>query len=84
MRLWWDGGAPVSMAGYSGPTPHSLRISAVYTPPEQRRRGYASAVTAAISQEVLDRGCQFCTLYTDLGNPTSNHIYQDDRVQAGG
>lgn len=77
MRLWWDEGEPVSMAGYAGATPHSRRIGAVYTPPERRKRGYASAVTAAVSQEVLDRGCQFCTLYTDLGNPTSNHIYQE-------
>jgi hypothetical protein len=75
-RLWYDGGQPVSFAGYGGPTPHSMRIGPVYTPPEQRGRGYASACVAALSQELLDRGKRFCTLFTDLSNPTSNHIYQ--------
>ena len=49
----------------------------MYTPPERRRRGYASALVAALSQEQLDAGKEFCFLYTDLANPTSNKIYQD-------
>mgnify|MGYP001311860438 CR=1 FL=1 len=77
LYLWVDGGHPVSMAGTTGPTPHGIRIGAVYTPPEYRKRGYASACVAAVSQVMLDGGRQFCFLYTDLGNPTSNHIYQD-------
>jgi len=48
----------------------------VYTPPEFRGRGYASALVAALSQAMLDAGYHFCTLFTDLANPTSNHIYQ--------
>lgn len=74
--LWEDGGRPVSMASYGGPTPNSLRIGPVYTPPELRGRGYASACTAAASQYILDRGKTFATLFTDLSNPTTNHIYQ--------
>jgi len=31
---------------------------------------------AALSEMLLDRGYQFCFLYTDLANPTSNRIYQ--------
>jgi predicted GNAT family acetyltransferase len=73
----WDDGAPVSMAGVAGPTPHGIRIGAVYTPPAHRRRGYASALVAAVSQRQLDMGRSFCFLYTDLSNPTSNHIYQE-------
>ena len=30
----------------------------------------------ALSQLLLDQGRQFCFLYTDLSNPTSNKIYQ--------
>jgi len=75
LYLWEDGG-PVAMAGVSGPTPNGIRISAVYTPPERRRRGYASACVAAVSQIQLDAGRRFCFLFTDLANPTSNHIYQ--------
>lgn len=76
LRIWEVDGKPVSMAGYAGPTPHGIRIGAVYTPPDQRKHGYASAVTAGLSQYLLDQGNQFCFLFTDLLNPTSNHIYQ--------
>jgi hypothetical protein len=74
--LWEAEGRPVSMVGYSGVTPHGVRIGAVYTPPPLRGRGYASATVAALSQRLLDSGRRFCFLYTDLANPTSNHIYQ--------
>lgn len=76
LMIWEIGGTPVSMAGYSGPTPHGIRVGAVYTPPEQRRKGYASACTAHLSRYLLDRDFEFCFLFTDLLNPTSNHIYQ--------
>ena len=72
--LWEDGG-PVSLAGWGGETPNGVRISPVYTPPEHRRRGYASALTAAVSSDQLTTGRRFCFLYTDLANPTSNRIY---------
>jgi predicted GNAT family acetyltransferase len=74
--LWEDGGEPVSFAGFGGRTPNGIRIGPVYTPPELRGRGYASALTAAITQRLLDEGRRFCFLFTDLGNPTSNSIYQ--------
>lgn len=66
----------VSMVGAAGPTPSGIRIVAVYTPPEHRRRGYASAAVAELTQRLLDDGHSFCTLFTDLANPTSNKIYQ--------
>lgn len=74
--LWEDGGRPVSVAASAGPTPNGIRIGPVYTPPEHRRRGYASAATAAASQIELDKGRRFIFLFTDLSNPTSNKIYQ--------
>ncbi len=74
--LWEDAGQTVSMAGYSGPTIHGIRINSVYTPPGLRGRGYASACVAALSQLQLDNGRRFCFLFTDLRNPTSNKIYQ--------
>jgi predicted GNAT family acetyltransferase len=72
----WDDDQPVTLACYSGPTPHGMRIGPVYTPPEHRRRGYASACVAAISQWLLEHGWRFCFLFTNLSNPTANHIYQ--------
>lgn len=74
--VWELDGALVSMAASRGPTPNGIRISWVYTPPELRGRGYASAVVAALSQRELDAGRRFCFLFTDLANPTSNKIYQ--------
>jgi uncharacterized protein len=72
----WEDGDVVSLAGYGGLTPNGIRIGPVYTPPELRGRGYGSAVTAAITQQLLDGGRRFCFLFTDLANPTSNSIYQ--------
>jgi predicted GNAT family acetyltransferase len=79
--LWEDAGEPVSIAGWGGPTPNGIRIGPVYTPPELRGYGYATALTAELSQRLLDGslfagGRRFCFLYTDLGNPTSNAIYE--------
>ncbi|HMO59925.1 MAG TPA: GNAT family N-acetyltransferase [Roseiflexaceae bacterium] len=75
--LWlWEDGEPVSMAGYSGPTANGVRIAAVYTPPAFRRRGYASACVAGLSRRVIADGRHYCFLFTDLANPTANHIYQ--------
>jgi hypothetical protein len=73
-RLWEDGGA-VSLCGYSGPTPGGIRVGPVYTPPEHRRRGYATILVAELSRWLLGRGHRACYLYTDLSNPTSNAIY---------
>ena len=71
----WDDGEPRSLAGFGSPTPNGMRVGPVYTPPELRGRGYASALTAAVTEHVLaDR--LFCFLSTDLANPTSNSIYQ--------
>jgi GNAT superfamily N-acetyltransferase len=75
--LWEDEDRPVSLTGFGGPTPNGIRITHVYTPPELRGRGYASALVAHVSQAQLDAGRRFCFLYTDLANPTSNKIYVD-------
>jgi predicted GNAT family acetyltransferase len=72
----WEHDGPVSLAGYGGPTPNGIRIGPVYTPPEFRGRGYASALVAELSSSLLAEGRQFCFLYTDLANPTSNKIYE--------
>ncbi len=72
----WEDSEPVALAGRTRPTPHGYVIGPVYTPPEARRKGYATALTAALSQLLLDTGKQFTALFTNLANPTSNSIYQ--------
>ncbi|MGH3008170.1 MAG: GNAT family N-acetyltransferase [Gaiellaceae bacterium] len=79
--LWEDGGTAVSLAGWGGATPNGIRVGPVYTPPELRGRGYATALTTELSHRLLDGrlgpgGRRFCFLYTDLANPTSNAIYE--------
>ena len=74
IHLWC---APESrtMAASVRPTSRAVAIGGVYTPPEWRRRGYATACVAALSELLLQRGFERCVLYTDLSNPTSNSIY---------
>lgn len=76
-RFWlWNDPDPVSLAGFECSMPSGARIGSVYTPPEHRGKGYASANVAALSQRLLDGDRKFCCLFTDLANPTSNGIYQ--------
>jgi len=75
MYLWESSGQPVSMVGKGRPTDHGMSIGPVYTPPELRRQGYATTCVAEVCREILRSGYDFCTLYTDLSNPTSNSIY---------
>jgi hypothetical protein len=76
LLLWERNGLTVSMAAVARKLPHGVAISQVYTPPEHRRHGYATACVAVLSQQQLDAGQQYCCLYTDLANATSNGIYQ--------
>jgi hypothetical protein len=74
--VWEVKGEVVSLSGYGGPTPNGARIGPVYTPPDVRGHGYATALVAAQTQWLLDHGRRFCFLFTDLANPTSNAIYE--------
>ncbi|HXH87094.1 MAG TPA: GNAT family N-acetyltransferase [Gaiellaceae bacterium] len=73
--LWEVEGEPVSCAAFGSSTPSGTRIGPVYTPPEHRGHGYASAVTAHVSTDRLAAGRRFCFLHTNLANPTANKIY---------
>jgi GNAT superfamily N-acetyltransferase len=74
LRVWDHAG----LASYAGFGEHEdvARIAPVFTPPERRRRGYASALVAALSSELLASGKRALFLTTDLANPTSNAIYE--------
>ena len=74
--FWLDeSGERVHLTGATPPSYGVARVGPVYTPPEQRRKGYAGAAVAQVSQLLLDQGARVC-LYTDQANPTSNGIYQ--------
>lgn len=72
----WEDGQPVSLAGRTPQVAGQVRVGPVFTPAELRGRGFAGAVTAAVSQAALATGAEEVLLYTDLDNPTSNALYQ--------
>lgn len=74
--FWVHEGQVVSMALRVRDTPEGAIISYVYTPPDLRCRGYATALVARLSQHCIDSGKDYCMLFTDLANPTSNSIYR--------
>jgi len=75
--LWEDtAGTAVSIAARNRTAAGVARGAPVYTPPEQRRHGYGTAVTAACTRDALDQDAEHVVLFTDLANPTSNAIYQ--------
>ena len=75
LTLWEAAGAPVAVAGFRRPAAGVIRIGPVYTPPGQRRHGYAAAVTTAVSQAALDAGADGVVLFTDLASEASNALY---------
>jgi predicted GNAT family acetyltransferase len=75
-ELWLhDDDGPVAIAGVSIPTGGAVRVGPVYTPPDLRGHGYASALVARRSAAARADGLR-CLLYADLANPTSNAIYR--------
>ena len=76
VTLWETDGTPAALAGVTRQVAGMVRVAPVYTPPELRGHGYASAVTAEVSQAAHADGADEVLLYTDLANPVSNSIYQ--------
>lgn len=74
--FWEDKGKVVSMMKKARPSERGVTVSFVYTPQEERKKGYATTMVAAGSEELL-KTYDFCVLYTDMMNPTSNKIYQE-------
>jgi predicted GNAT family acetyltransferase len=79
LRLWSVENEPVAMAGHGPsvetPSGSFTRIGPVFTPEDLRGRGFGSAVTAALCQELVARGSRVI-LYADADYPTSNRVYQ--------
>ena len=74
-HVWVDDGEPVATLAVSPTIEGVARIGPVYTPPEHRRRGYASRAVATAARDILAGDADRCMLFTDLANPTSNKIY---------
>lgn len=76
MYVWVDEhDVPVNVTAATTPAYAVSRIGPVYTPREQRGRGYASAAVYEVSRLLREAGERPC-LFTDQANPTSNKIYE--------
>ena len=73
--FWMVDGEPVAMAAIARRLRRSGAVSSVYTPPQQRGRGFAGSVTAAVADKLFAEGKTTVSLYTDLRNPMSNRCY---------
>jgi len=71
----WSDDVPVAFAGWADAGDDAARIAPVFTPPEARRRGYATALVAALARSILHRGRRRVFLVADVANRTSNAIY---------
>jgi GNAT superfamily N-acetyltransferase len=72
----WDNDGIVALAGYGDAGTDVARVAPVFTPPEHRRRNYASALVGELSRELFEQGKRAMFLTTDVANPTSNSIYR--------
>ncbi|WP_431877648.1 GNAT family N-acetyltransferase [Micromonospora marina] len=76
-RVWFwtdEAGAPVHLTA-ANPTSFGVaRVGPVYTPPEQRGRGWAGNAVAEVSRRLTAEGARVC-LFTDQANPVSNRLY---------
>jgi len=69
-------GHPVSQAVHARSTRNGAVINGVYTPPNYRRKGYATSVVTELTRILLERGNKFCSLFADAENPVSCGIYR--------
>lgn len=73
--VWTDRGI-VSMCASDRESQHGKAINLVYTPVQNRGKGYATSCVYKLCKRILDEGKSFCCLYADLDNQTSNGIYR--------
>ena len=76
--LWCDDDRPVCAVAHSPvvvtPGGSVARIGPVYTPPSERRQGFAGVLTATVSLKLREQGFGLMP-FTDAANPTSNGVY---------
>ena len=75
LYVWDDDGAK-SVVAVSGNTPRGARLSAVYTPDEFRKHGYASNAVAEATRRALMNGKDFCVVYADMSALAPLRLYR--------
>ena len=72
--FWETAAQPAALATLTRPVAGTVRISMLYTPPDRRHSGYASALTMAVSRAVLSGapsgdGAHEIVMITDRNGP---------------
>lgn len=78
LYLWQVEDRPVCLSGYrvTDPNKRAGRINMVYTPPDDRRRGYAGACVSRLSHSLLLAGWDYCLIFADDANATASALYR--------
>jgi len=71
----WNASGPVATAGFRIVTDACACIVSVYVAPEHRRRGYASALTHAVTEHAQRFGHSTVFLFTDAEDEAPNIVY---------
>jgi predicted GNAT family acetyltransferase len=74
--VWSEDERPRAMVAYARGGLAGARIQHVYTPPSERRHGYASAAVHSLVTQLLRAGRRWCALFADVENAQSNRIYR--------
>ncbi|OWA36000.1 hypothetical protein B9G55_09015 [Saccharibacillus sp. O16] len=81
--IWEVEGTPSAMLQLASASKRHCRMNEVYTPPECRKRGYASALVAQLCLKLLGEDLT-PMLYADKKNPDSNGVYRKVGFQEAG
>lgn len=73
----WDHNGPRTLIAVSAKTKHCARVSAVYTPPAHRRRGYASTAVATATLDLLAAGAPTCSLSVTINDVDVMRLYEN-------
>jgi predicted GNAT family acetyltransferase len=65
---YWQHGGRRCMLGLLQRTPRAAALGVVYTPPEHRGQGYASAAVAALNGQLLASGLEQRYFFIDPAN----------------
>ena len=74
--LIWEADEPVAIVGFGRETSNGCTVGPVYTPPEFRQQGYATACVAAATRAILNRGKRYALLHAGLNKQSTNSLYQ--------
>lgn len=67
---------PIATSAFSARTPDCVQVAGVWTPPEQRGRGYGRAVVAGTLFEARREGVARSVLFTDEKNIAAQRAYE--------